>query len=227
MHPARILIVEDDPLVSKPLTAWIGRLGYVPVEADTVGKADAALASDTFNLILSDVHLPGNQDLKWVERVLSSDDAPPLVLITGNPELDSTLRAANLPIAGFLVKPPDLDALKLLIHRLVGEHRKRVELRALSREAAWLLTTPEYRDPSDDPLRAKLLQLSQSLAAESTRSLRESANMVGTDYWRTAISETVLILEKTKHSFQSKELGKLRARLQQMLASGQSQQKAP
>ncbi|HEX2861086.1 MAG TPA: response regulator [Lacunisphaera sp.] len=222
MQKAQILIVEDDPLVSFTLSQWIVHFGYSAVVADSTVEADRILSERSFDLILSDVHLPGNHQLQWVEGMLASDLTPPIVLITGNPELDSTMRAANLPIAGYLVKPPDLALLNQLIQRLVGEYRRRMEFRALSREAAWLLTTPEYRDPSDEPLRAKLLQLSQCLAAEAGRSPRESNHQYANSVWRTAIDETVGILEKTKHSFRSKELGQLRIRLQQMLQQNEA-----
>ncbi len=217
MKNARILLVEDDPRTSLLLEDWLRQAGAVVTLAASIAEAEVALGAGLFDLILSDVHLPGNGRLQWTERLLQADFPPPIVLLTGNPELETALRAANLPVAGYFIKPPDFNSLGLSLSRLIAEHRRRVELRALSREAAWLLATPETG--GDDALRAKLQLLSSCLATEAGRSPRESMPQPGPDTpWRTAIAETVAVLEKTKDSFRSKELGRLRLRLAQMLA---------
>lgn len=222
MPSVSVLIVEDDPIASTLLAGWARHLGWNATTVSSTTEADAVLATELFDLVVSDVHLPGNDDLRWIENILERDQPPPVILITGNPELTTTLRAANLPVAGYLVKPPDLNALTALAQRLVVDHHRRKDLRFLSREAAWLLTTPEYREGSDDPLRAKLLQLSQCLAAEAARSPRAPLSVGSDDTWRSAITETITVLEKTKNSFRSKELGTLRQRLQQLVRSGAS-----
>lgn len=218
MQYASILIVEDDPIASTVLATWARQLGANVTEVGSTSQADSALGANDYDLILSDVHLAGNERLQWIERLLAADFCPPVLLITGNPELETTLRAANLPIAGYLVKPPDLKALAVLVQRLVTEYRHRVELRALSREAAWLLTTPDCAEADgSNPLRDRLLHLARSLAAEAGRNPRESVVPASHAPWHDAINETIVVLEKTKHSFRSRELGQLRQRLQLLL----------
>lgn len=212
MKSAHILIVEDDPIASAMLCAWAQQQGAAVTAASSTQEAEEVLTSGRFDLIVSDVHLPGNQRLAWVEKLLAGDFAPPIVLITGNPELETTLRAANLPIAGYLVKPPDLAALSRLAQNLIAGHRRRRELRELSRDAAWLLTDPG----TSEPVRRRLLLISQLLATESGRFSRNTAPD-DSHVWRSAIAETVTVLEKTKHSFRSKDLGTLRQRLQRVL----------
>ncbi len=215
MKSAHILIVEDDPIASAMLSAWAQQQGAVASTASSTQEAEELLTTGRFDLIVSDVHLPGNQRLAWVEKLLAGDFAPPIVLITGNPELETTLRAANLPIAGYLVKPPDLAALTRLAQSLVRGHRQRRELHELSRDAAWLLTVS---GSESGPVRERLLQLSKLLSAESVRSPR-IAPAADEGIWRSAIAETVTVLEKTKHSFRSKDLGQLRQRLQRVLGA--------
>jgi DNA-binding NtrC family response regulator len=219
MKHAHVLILEDDPLSSAVLDGWLRHVGSLVTVASTVEEADAALACGKIDLIISDVQLPGNTQLEWVERVLQGDFAPPLVLLTGNPRLESAVKAANLPVAGYLVKPPDFPSLQQLLQRLVTSFRHRQELRALSREAAWLLTA---QDGSNESLHHKLVHLSRCLAAEAAAPTRDTPPAVGTIPWRDAISETIAVLERTKHSFRSKELGQLRTRLQQMLVKGEA-----
>ena len=218
MKHAHVLVLEDDPISSAVLDGWLRHVGSQVTTAATVAEADAALARGKIDLIISDVQLPGNCRLEWVERVLQGDFPPPLVLLTGNPQLESAVKAANLPVAGYLVKPPDFTALQDLLQRLVTSYRHRQELRALSREAAWLLAEQgEAGDQDHAALHDKLLHLSRCLATEAGQPPRETAGADADLPWRNAISETIEVLEKTKHSFRSKELGRLRARLQQLL----------
>lgn len=215
MQYTSVLIVEDDPIASTVLAAWARQLGSTVTVVADIATADRALAGGNFDLILSDVNLPGNERLQWTEKLVGQETHPPVVLVTGNPALDTALRAANLPISGYLVKPLDFAQLQTLLQRVVTEHRHRTELRALSREAAWLLTTPAASEPG--PLHDKLLHLARCLAAEAGRNPRETGQPRPDTLWIEAIGETITVLEKTKQSFRSRELGQLRQRLNHLL----------
>jgi DNA-binding NtrC family response regulator len=222
MNHAHVLILEDDPLSSAILEGWLHHIGATVTVAATTAEADTALAAHRFDLILSDVQLPGNCMLEWVERVLQTDFPPPLVLLTGNPQLESAVKAANLPVAGYLVKPPDFRSLQELLQRLVISHRHRQQLRELSREAASLGDQPAETGPGQESLQGKLQHLARCLLAESNQPTRDAHGIGGNFSWRTVIGETIDVLEKTKHSFRSKELGQLRQRLQQMLVRSEA-----
>jgi DNA-binding NtrC family response regulator len=137
--------------------------------------------------------------------------------MTGSPELETAMRAANLPIAGYLLKPLDYDAAAAAIERLAADHRHRRELHALSQQVVHLLGSHLASADPADPLAGKLEQLGRQLAAAAQRNPREGTAGSGAPPWRDAIAETIAVLEKTKHSFRSKELGELRKRLQQLV----------
>lgn len=214
-----ILIVEDEPISSAMLAGWARQQGWRATEVGSTVAADAALATGAYDLVVSDVHLPGNDRLEWIERITAQSSAPPVILITGNPELETTLRAANLPVAGYLVKPPDLSALSRLALSVGVEARQRRELRALAVEVSWLLANAT---DAPDPVRERLMQVSQLIAVEAGRNLRRPGANAGSPGWREAIHDTIATLEKTKGSFRSKELGSLRQRLQRFLAHNDS-----
>ncbi len=209
LHRARILLVDDEPEPRGILAGWLRQLGAGVTEAGDIAGAEAGLARESFDLILSDVHLPGNNRLQWTERLLARPGLPPLLLLTGNPEIVTALRAANLPVAGYLAKPPDFSTLRERLQELVRQHRRRVGLEALAREAAALAGALAL----SAPLAGKLDHLAACLATEAARPAREP----GAGAWRDAIIETITVLEKTKHSFRSRELGQLRSRLDQLL----------
>jgi CheY-like chemotaxis protein len=219
MKDAHILLVEDDPLTRLALGAWLKQGGAVVTEATSAAEADAALDAATFDLILSDVHLAGNVRLVWTERLLQRPGCPPVVLLTGNPEIGSALRAANLPVAGYLVKPPDYPQLAAIIRRELAGQRQRRELLALAAATASLLAPSPGRPEVDSPLHRNLSQLSRLLQEVVAAARRgPSGGDDSSQVWRSAIAETIGVLEKTKHSFRSKELGELRARLERIAA---------
>jgi DNA-binding NtrC family response regulator len=219
MKDAYILLVEDDPLTRLALGAWLKKGGATVTEAFSAYEADAALDRGSFDLILSDVHLAGNARLEWTERVLQREACPPLVLLTGNPEIGSALRAANLPVAGYLVKPPDYALLAELIRRELAGQRQRRELLALAGAITHLLPPVPGESESDSALRRNLAELSRLLTEVTRPGRRGGAGGDAGEIWRSAITETIGILEKTKHSFRSRELGELRGRLQKILTT--------
>ena len=69
--------------------------------------------------------------------------------------------------------------------------------------------------------RQRLAELAASFLAGTGRPARVplAANVTDGDFrWRSALTEAIAVIEKTRHSFRSKELGQLRQRLEKMLA---------
>lgn len=216
MKRVRVLLVDDEPTTGAPLEAWLRRSGFDVVFADGPAAADRALDTGTFDVVLSDVQMPGNFRLEWIERRLQGECPPPILLMTGSPELETAMRAANLPVAGYLLKPLYYDEAALTIQRLAADHSRRLELLELSRGVTHLLSSAAT-GATVDPLARELRRLAEQLALEARRSPRDTSPVHATDSWRDAITETIAVLEKTKHSFRSKELGELRRRLERLV----------
>ncbi len=215
VKPHRILLVDDEPEIGAALFAWLERQGYAVTFAEGPEQADALLAASEFDVVLSDIQMPGNFKLEWIARHLQAPCPPPVLLMTGNPELETAMRAANLPIAGYLLKPLFYEEVAATLERLADDHRRRRELLDLSNEVTRLLAAAKSTDA--DPLAGELHRLARQLAAEAQRSPRETKHADAGGQWRDAVAETIVVLEKTKHSFRSKELGELRRRLQQLV----------
>ncbi|MBI3885891.1 MAG: response regulator [Opitutae bacterium] len=220
MEPARILLVEDDPVARLVLRSWLEQRGATVVAADGPTEAGPALRAGQFDVVLSDIHMPGNDGLEWVESILR-EDCPPVVLMTGNPQLATAQRAANLPVAAYLVKPPDFAALGELLDRLLAEARQRRTLRAVLDEVRQLLADPP-RGATAPPnlVLEKLALLAPALQQVGARDSRRPGRAVETAAWRAAVADAIAVIGKTKDNFRSKELAGLRARLQQLLETG-------
>jgi CheY-like chemotaxis protein len=214
MTRLRILLVDDEPETGAPLEAWLQRRGYETTFAAGPAEADQAFERGEFDVVLSDIQMPGNMRLEWIERRLHAECPPPILLMTGSPELETAMRAANLPVAGYLLKPLDYDEAAAAIERLAADHRRRRELLALSQEVLRLVSLRPAPPPgSGDFPGDELQRLARQLADEAQRSPR-ATNHVAANEWRAAIADAIAVLEKTKQSFKSKELGELRRRLQ-------------
>lgn len=213
MENASLLVVDDDPAIRIVLAEGLRELGARVTEAESITEAELTLAREKVELIISDVHLRGNEGLQWTERLLETPAAPPVLLMTGNPEIVTAMRAANLPVAGYLAKPTPLPVIAAMVRRLLAAQRQRLALHALASEVRELITsTTGLPAETADRLEA----LAASLTAEAIRAPRDSERSDETA--RQAIRETITVLEKTRQNFRSKELGRLRRHLQQVLA---------
>jgi CheY-like chemotaxis protein len=215
MKDIRLLLVEDDYDTGVALKGWLQRLGATVTHADGPTEADAALErGEKFDVILSDVQMPGNARLQWVEKVTQDPQGPPVVLLTGNPQLDTAIRAANLPVAAYLVKPPDYAELASLLRRTAQKYQQTVRLRAILAELDRLTGLAA---PLDTPsLNGPLRELAELL--DSQDQWRAGAGQTDDDGpLRAALAEAVEVIEHTKHSFRSRELGALRQKLARLL----------
>jgi len=210
-----ILIVDDEPLTGMIVSTWLREKGYGARLAASPNEADRILSDTSFDLVISDVYMPGNFRLEWVERFLQRASAPPILLVTGTPDLETACRAANLPVAGYLLKPLDFTLLDEVVQRILQEQFRRRDFLHLAQEAIQVLTAQgAEHSPEETKLASRLTGFCASLQAQSGRTM---VGRPADEAWRAAIAENIGVLEKTKHSFRSKDLGQLRLRLQQLL----------
>lgn len=213
VNKSSILVIDDDPITCEVLAGWSTHCGARCATAHSVVEAESRLAEQEFDLVLCDVHLPGNRSLAWVRNFTTRPAAPAVVLITGSPELESTLAAANLGIGGYLIKPLDFSNLKALAQRLIDSRRQQRHTVELARTAAQLLAQVQSLTADADPLvKPQLSALAEQLQNQSAQPRPSNEEPL-----RQSLVDAIAVLEKTKHSFRSKELGELRRRLQQTL----------
>ena len=89
-----ILLVEDDPLIRKLLSAWLAEAGCEVLGVENGAQAVEWLRSRYFDLLFLDLHLPDMTGAD-VLRSMPEDKQAPVVIITGNPEspvMDETVK---------------------------------------------------------------------------------------------------------------------------------------
>lgn len=120
-RPPRLLLADDEPLYLQATSQLLRKSGY---DCTCVADADAAireLRSGAFDLVLTDLNMPGNLKLELLRA--SRQDWPdvPLVVVTGVPSLPTAIESVRLGIADYLIKPVKFETLLASIRRILVE----------------------------------------------------------------------------------------------------------
>ena len=118
----RVLIVDDDPGL-RAVSADILRDAGLEVDTAASGaEAVAKLNPARYDVILSDVSMPGMDGIDLLKRVREHDLDVPVVLMTGGPSLASAIKAVEYGAYRYLGKPVDSDELVAVVQRAARMH---------------------------------------------------------------------------------------------------------
>jgi two-component system response regulator HydG len=124
--PKRILIADDEPLYLRTTAALLTKAGY---DCECVADSHDAIQSlhrSSFDLILSDLNMPGNLKLELLREGRSHWPHIPLIVVTGVPSLPTAIEGVRLGIVDYLLKPVKFEDLLRSIERaLIQAKRKR------------------------------------------------------------------------------------------------------
>ncbi len=115
----KILVVEDDRDLNRSVCSFLNHSGY---EATGCLGAEAAydeMYKTTFDLIISDIMMPGIDGFELAKTVRSLNTDIPILFITARDDLGSKQRGYRIGIDDFMTKPIDLDELFLRIGALL------------------------------------------------------------------------------------------------------------
>ena len=115
----RILVVDDEADLLDLLAENLRRAGYAVDTAADGGAAKEALAKNRYDVVLSDIVMPGMNGLELLRRVREQDFDLPVLLMTGSPGLDTAVQALEEGALKYLVKPVHDDELRQAVERAV------------------------------------------------------------------------------------------------------------
>jgi len=107
----RILVVEDNDLVADAITLGLSAAGFAVDRSGSAEAADAALATEHFDLLVVDVGLPGQDGLSLVRRLRGRGAMQPVLILTARDTLAIKVEALNLGADDFLLKPFEQEEL--------------------------------------------------------------------------------------------------------------------
>ena len=103
--PPRALVVDDEETIRTLLDTFLKREGFAVDSASTYGEAEELLMGSPYDLILIDIYLGKKNGIELLRRARDCDHQAQVVLITGNPNVDSAAEALRLGAFDYLIKP--------------------------------------------------------------------------------------------------------------------------
>ncbi|HHO51089.1 MAG TPA: sigma-54-dependent Fis family transcriptional regulator [Deltaproteobacteria bacterium] len=131
---ARILVVDDDRSVRKALQVNLSKQGMQVTLANHPDEALEALHEAPYDLVLTDVRMPGSTGLQLLQKVREAWPDTPVVMMTGYGSVEDAVTAMKSGAADYLIKPISKDELLVVIDRALEQRSLRAELVELRRE---------------------------------------------------------------------------------------------
>src|SRR5450631_424461 len=128
---AHLLIVDDDANTLASLSRAFRLAGHEATVCDNAVRALELVKSQSFDMMLSDVVMPGKDGLTLLEELRNLGVSLPVVMISGQANIEMAVRATRLGAADFLEKPLSTDKLLLTIDNVLKLKRLEEENREL------------------------------------------------------------------------------------------------
>lgn len=119
----RILVADDEPLYLRTTGDLLRRAGYECTCVTDANMAKAKLKEGSYDLLLSDLNMPGNVQLELLHEQHQTQPHIPTIVVTGVPSLPSAIESIRLGIADYLLKPVKFEDLLQSIQRVLSQSR--------------------------------------------------------------------------------------------------------
>ncbi|MBO5512940.1 MAG: response regulator transcription factor [Clostridia bacterium] len=119
----KILVVEDDRELNRSVCFFLNQSGYEAVGCLGAEEAYDEMYKTTFDLIVSDIMMPGVDGFEFAKTVRSLNTDIPILFMTARDDFASKQRGFRIGIDDYMVKPVDLDEMLLRIGALLRRSR--------------------------------------------------------------------------------------------------------
>jgi EAL domain-containing protein (putative c-di-GMP-specific phosphodiesterase class I)/CheY-like chemotaxis protein len=121
--PATILLADDEPAVARSHARLLTDAGYTVVTVGGGLEAIRHLTAARFDVVLSDIQMPGMDGIELLREIRRRDLDVPIVFLTGSPAIETVAGAMEYGAFRYLVKPIAREKLLAVIERAVTMHR--------------------------------------------------------------------------------------------------------
>jgi DNA-binding NtrC family response regulator len=122
-HGRAVLIIDDEATLARNLATYLERLGWTTRVAGSAEEGLAQYGEFRPDVVLLDYNLPGCNGLEALGQLRDMDPQVRVVLMTGYGSIDLAVSAMKQGAVDYLAKPLALSELKLLLERLIAQHR--------------------------------------------------------------------------------------------------------
>ena len=121
---ASLLVVDDEPAVLKVTQKILERRGYRVIACHTGEEALAWLDREDFDVVVSDVQMPGMGGLGLLRAVREHHAGVPVILVTGNPNSETQSVAVEHGVFQYLAKPVNHEVLDEVVSDAADSSRR-------------------------------------------------------------------------------------------------------
>lgn len=115
----KILVVEDDKELNRTVCSFLNHSGYVATGCLNADDAFDAMYENVFDLIVSDIMMPGTDGFEFAREVRDMNKDIPILFMTARDDIASKQRGFRIGVDDYMVKPIDLDELFLRVGALL------------------------------------------------------------------------------------------------------------
>ena len=112
----RILLIEDDPVLGEVIEDYLAQY-YDIVRVFDTAEAYTRIESSEFDLILSDINLPGEGGIEFVKTIRAYDDTTPVIVVTAYDDTEHLKQSFEAGAHDYIKKPFELEELRLRIEK--------------------------------------------------------------------------------------------------------------
>jgi two-component system, NtrC family, nitrogen regulation response regulator NtrX len=127
----RLLLIDDDPNTLASLSRAFRLAGYEATVCDSASRALELIRAEHFDMIFSDVVMPGKDGISLLEDLKATGVTTPVVMISGQASVETAVRATRLGAVDFLEKPISTEKLLVTIENVLRLRRLEDENRDL------------------------------------------------------------------------------------------------
>lgn len=131
MEPMRVLLVEDENTTQKLVEEMLENLGCEVETACTAEEGLDRFGRDVFDVVLSDVNLPGMDGIEMIRKIRNVDNTVMPVVMTVRQDQETAVRALECGAVCFLIKPFSREDLQVQIERALCERKHAMHTRLM------------------------------------------------------------------------------------------------
>jgi two-component system nitrogen regulation response regulator NtrX len=159
----RLLLIDDDPNTLASLSRAFRLAGYEATVCDSATRALDLVRAERFDLIFSDVVMPGKDGISLLEDFKAAGITTPMVMISGQANVETAVRATRLGAVDFLEKPLSTEKLLVTIENVLRLRHLENENRDLRRRLG------KHEIIWSGPVMERLMAQVERVAASETR----------------------------------------------------------
>lgn len=119
-----ILVADDDPVFREAIRSFLESRGHTVGSAENAAEVTHAMQSQRWDVLVTDISMPGNESLELLDVLRESTYPLPVIVVTGNPTLQTAVTSLRRDAVDYLTKPIDFAQLGQAVDRAIERGRK-------------------------------------------------------------------------------------------------------